>query len=198
MAQELRRRSRRRSDSLWPISVTPDGLTAAVVSLAANTQQQLALVHLAGNGRMESLLTGNSRIINGEVSPDGQWLAYQSNAMAREDIYLRPFPNVNVAMTRIAAGTQPAWCRTGRELFYLDADGYLTQVTVESGRPGTPHRVLDRRYSGSNLGRTYDISRDCQRFVMLKDEASIPTDTPLRMTLLVDWIEDLKRVLPPQ
>ena len=186
------------SDSLWPISVTPDGLTAVVVSLAPNTQQQLALVHLAGNGRMESLLTGNSRIINGEVSPDGQWLAYQSNAMAREDIYLRPFPNVNVAMTRIAAGTQPAWCRAGRELFYLDADGYLTQVTVESGRPGTPHRVLDRRSSGSNLGRTYDISRDCQRFVMLKDEASIPTDTPLRMTLLVDWIEDLKRVLPPQ
>jgi hypothetical protein len=33
---------------------------------------------------------------------------------------------------------------------------------------------------------------------MLKDEASIPTDTPLRMTLLVDWIEELKRVLPPQ
>jgi|EndMetStandDraft_9_1072997.scaffolds.fasta_scaffold216275_2 hypothetical protein len=78
------------------------------------------------------------------------------------------------------------------------ADGYLTQVTVESGRPGTPHRVLDRRYSGSNVGCTYDISRDCQRFVMLKNEASIPTDTPLRMTLLVDWIEDLKRVLPPQ
>jgi serine/threonine-protein kinase len=186
------------SDSLWPISVTPDGLTAVVVSLPpANTQQQLALVHLAGNGRLESLLTGKSRIINGEVSPDGQWLAYQSNETAREEIYVRPFPNVKGATTRIAAGMQPAWCRTGSELFYLDADGYLTQVTIESGTPGTPHRVLDRRYSGNNVGRTYDISRDCQRFVMLKGEASIPTDTPLRMTLLVDWIEDLKRVLPP-
>ena len=124
------------SDSLWPISVTPDGLTAVAVSLPpANTQQQLALVHL-GNGRMESLLTGNSRIINGEVSPDGQWLAYQSNTSAREEIYVRPFPNVNGAMTRIAAGTQPAWCRTGSELFYLDVDGYLTQVTVDPARRG--------------------------------------------------------------
>ena len=133
------------SDSLWPISVTPDGLTAVAVSLAPNTQQQLALVHLAGNGRMESLLTGNSRLSTARYRRMGSgWRISQTHRPAKT-IYLRPFPNVNGAMTRIAAGTQPAWCRTGSELFYLDADGYPTQVTVESGTPGTRHRVLDRR-----------------------------------------------------
>lgn len=63
-------------------------------------------------------------------------------------------------------------------------------------RAGTPRRVLDRRYAGSGLGRNFDVSTDCQRFVLFKDEGNAPSDTPLRMVLLLDWIDELKRRRP--
>jgi serine/threonine-protein kinase len=190
------------SEGLLPVSVAPGGSTAVAISMrpANSTQPQLDVIHLDGTGRREVLLKGKdgARILNGEVSPDGRWLAYQANEMARDEIYVRPFPNVNEARIRIAAGVQPAWCRMGSELFYLDADRYLTQVTFKAESTGASHRVLDRQYSSNNLARSFDISRDCQRFLMLKDEASVPTGTALRMTLLVDWIDDVRRKLPSE
>jgi serine/threonine-protein kinase len=180
------------------MSVTPDGATTVAVVLRDGAPMQLATVRLDGSGQVERLLGGPARVINGELSPNGQWLAYQSNETAREEIYVSPFPNVTARRIHIGVGIQPAWCRTGQQLFYLDNDGYLTEVTfdVAGFRAGTSRRVLDRRYAGYGLGRSFDVSQDCQRFLMFKDEGNTPTDTPLRMVLLLDWLDELKRQLP--
>lgn len=56
---------------------------------------------------------------NGEVSPDGRWLAYQSDESGQFEIYVRPFPKVAGGRWLIstAGGVQPLWARNGQELF---------------------------------------------------------------------------------
>src|SRR4029079_3100201 len=57
---------------------------------------------------------------NAAISPDGRWIAYESNETGTYDIYVRPFPAVDSGRSKISDGgaTRPLWSRTGRELFY--------------------------------------------------------------------------------
>jgi hypothetical protein len=58
---------------------------------------------------------------NGEISPDGRWIAYQSNQTGQHEIYVRPFPETEAGRWQITStgGATPAWSRSGTELFFL-------------------------------------------------------------------------------
>ena len=117
---------------------------------------------------------------NGEISPDGRWLAYESNDSGQFQIFVRPFPDVNKGKWQVstAGGTQPLWARNGQELFYLAPSGALMSVPVERGTTwtaGTPTRLIDAQYYvgvGTNVARTYDVSPDGKRFLMIKEGAA--------------------------
>jgi len=101
---------------------------------------------------------------NGEVAPDGRWLAYQSDESGRDEIYVRPVPDVSGGRWQASSigGRTPLWARTGRELFYRSIDGAAMVVQVESGpawRSSPPAQALPARYyDGTGLtGRTFDI-----------------------------------------
>lgn len=67
------------------------------------------------------------------ISPDGQWVAYQSDESGQPEVYVRPFPAVHTGRWQISTsgGSHPAWSRTGRELFYVAADSHLMAVAVQ-------------------------------------------------------------------
>jgi serine/threonine-protein kinase len=142
---------------------------------------------------------------NGDISPDGRWMAYQSNESGQYQIYVRPFPKVDDGRWQVstAGGTRPLWSRDGRELFYLDDRDRLTvvrvQVTARTFTASTPSQVLATPYyAGSAVGRTYDGSPDGQRFLMIKDDKSMqdPDAAPPSLTVVVNWVEELKRLVP--
>ena len=95
------------------------------------------------------------------------------------------------------------WARSGKELFFIDSSGALTGVRVEgqsSFTIGTPAKILDSSYVWSvptYAGRMYDISPDGQRFLMLK-QSSLPdrTSAPRSITVVQNWFEELKRLVP--
>jgi serine/threonine-protein kinase len=137
-----------------------------------------------------------------EFSPNGRYLAYQSvsGEPGPAEIYVRPFPDVDSGRWQIstAGGTRPTWARSGRELFYLDASNTLTAVTVQTSgstfRAGKPAKVFDARYATPLPPRSYDVSPDGKRFLMLKDSAAgDPNAKPLNMVLVEHWFEELKR-----
>lgn len=141
--------------------------------------------------------------LNGEISPDGRYLAYQSNESARFEVYVRQFPQVDGGRWQISTGggTRPAWARTGRELFYLDDADMLAAVPVQTSGPafsaGKPARVLDTRYAAPQIRRTYDVSPDGQRFLMIKENsAGDPNATPASLIVVLNWFEELKAKLP--
>jgi len=141
---------------------------------------------------------------NGEISPDGRWIAYQSNESGRDEIYLRPYPDVDARRIQASTegGNRPAWARSGMELFFLGADERLMVVPValDAHAPlsGTvPARVLERRYVNGAPGRTYDVSPDGQRFLMVSAGGSGEgAGAAGELVFIVNWFEELKRLVP--
>jgi len=151
-------------------AAAPDetGITAG--NVATMRRQQVAL---DGTHRVTPLLQTKFDERNGIVSPDGRWLAYESNSSGPVEIYVRPFPNVGGGqwLVSTAGGRQPLWARSGKELYYLSADGALMAVPIHSTpafSPGTPTKLFDTRYFAVGNARTYDVSRDGQTFLMIK------------------------------
>lgn len=116
---------------------------------------------------------------------------------------MRPFPNVDEGRWQISRGsaTRPQWGTDGRELFYLSS-GKLTAVSVQADptfAPGNPEVILEKTYysgGGATLGRTYDISPDGTRFLMIQ-EGGADGELASRQVLLVqNWLDELQRLVP--
>ena len=188
---------------MLPTSVSPDGarvvtfggsdslVTFDVMALTMNDRRVQPLVQTPFNER------------NGEVSPDGRWLAYESNASGQFQIYVRPFPGVEGGqwLVSTAGGTQPLWARSGQELFYITPDGALNSVRVGRGArwvAGSPQRILEAHYfvgAANYPGRTYDVSADGLRFLRIKESDPERTAAPGSIVVVQNWLEELKRLV---
>ena len=139
---------------------------------------------------------------NGVVSPDGRCLAYESNESGRFEISVRPFPDVNRGHWQVSTGggTRPLWAPSGQELFYIAPDGVLMGVRADprggSWSAGNPVKVLEGPYLTRGLRdkRTYDVSTDGNKFLMVKqlaNQAAAP-----QIVVVQNWVEELKRLVP--
>ena len=198
----------------WSTSITPDGTWVAGFDLLPKTVPHViflplipAVVQPASNPARglsqppaaplaETRFKGSMAAF----SPNGRYIAYQSEESGRTEIYVRPFPRVTNGRWQIstAGGTRPVWARSGRELFYLDASNALTAVPVGISGPtisiGIPAKLFDTEYAEPNPSRHYDVSADGQRFLMLKASAAgDPSATPLSVVLVEHWFEELKQ-----
>ena len=98
-------------------------------------------------------------------SPDGRWVAYQSNENGRFEVYVQPFPDARFKkQITSGGGNTPQWGADGRELFYVAGDRLMVvpikwdASLVEAGKP----LVLFTLPQGSS----YAVSRDSQRFLV--------------------------------
>jgi len=183
-----------------PISFTPDGRLLFSEDVP-NHGRDIHLLWLDGSHKVESLVHSPARDATAEVSPDGRWLAHDSDESGQFEVYVRPFPDAARARWQVSVGggRQPLWSRDGRELFYRDYSGNLLSMPVvltPTFRAGPPRKLFDGAgYAGAGRfmsGRTYDISRDGRRFLMLKYQ---PSASP-SIVVVLNWTEDLKRLVP--
>ena len=134
------------------------------------------------------------------LSPDGRWLAYMSNETGTLEIYVVPFPNAGDAKWAVSTsgGWQPVWSHSGRELFYLSEQGEMfmvevnTEPTFSAGPPEVLFAGAEFRLS-ANAQRTYDVSSDDQRFIMMRRAGG--TDDA-KLILVQNFFEELKRLVP--
>jgi Tol biopolymer transport system component len=112
----------------------------------------------------------------GQFSPDGRWVAFESDESGRFEIYVQSFPSPGIhTIISTSGGLQPVWRPDGQELFYVAADGRLMAVALrflsngQNVEPASPvplflTRVRSTRTGGSK--QEYDVSPDGQRFLM--------------------------------
>jgi eukaryotic-like serine/threonine-protein kinase len=191
-------------------SLSPDGKLLVVTQVSSSRRALFLLTvdsftaHVAAAGQAQPLIqVPSASVMNGEISPNGRWLAYQSNESNQDEIYVRPFPSGDGRWPiSNGGGTQPVWARNGRELFYRHGNTLLS-VPVETTATfsaGTPTTVFEGSYFSPPVGlagRTYDVSPDGQRFLMIKDApAGDPNVAPASIDVVLNWFEELKRLLP--
>jgi hypothetical protein len=111
-------------------------------------------------------------------SPNGRWVAYVSDETGQDEIYVRGFPPVAGAATRVSTngGTQPLWSNRGAELFYFSGRNEMVAVQVsadESFFVGAETVLFSTsRYPDNPNGRSYDLSPDDQRFMIVRPGAA--------------------------
>ncbi len=191
-----------------PQAVSPDGTRLVFRQTAGGDLDTLSLV---GDRRVTPLLHTPFVELNAEVSPDGRWLAYQSNDSGVNEVYVRPFPNADGGKWQISAGggANPLWSRDGRELFFqsgTDAQRRLMAAPIAAGAAfsaGTARTLFEGAYLGPALGlggRTYDVSLDGKRFLMIKDlTASDPAaSASAPLVAVLNVFDELTRLAPPK
>jgi eukaryotic-like serine/threonine-protein kinase len=159
-------------------SMTPDGRAVIfhqITRAGGRDLHQLILPRPGELARSEALIATRDDERNGIVSPDGQWLSYESDRSGQFEIYVRPFPNVDEGEWQVSAGggRQAVWTRFSKELFHVALDGSLLIVSVNARgsewSAGTPQKFLDNRYfSGGGVPRQYDVAPDGERVLVLK------------------------------
>jgi eukaryotic-like serine/threonine-protein kinase len=182
-----------------PMAFTNDGRLLVSAEVPGERRNIVAL-SLDGSQRTEPIVHGLASDLSSDLSPDGRWLAYDSNESGRYEVYVRPYPNADDGrwVISIGGGRQPVWSPDGRELFYRDSSGALIAVPITLTPrfvPGRPVTLLagGRFYGGGPAGssQTYDVAED-GRFLMLKsanpDQSSV--------VVVLNWFEELKRLVP--
>jgi serine/threonine-protein kinase len=184
----------------YPVSFTPEGERVVLREMGVRQGEDWNLrIMSLRDRRVDPLLAGESYETNGEISPDGKWIAYESEESSRREVYVRPFPDVQAArwLISINGGREPLWSRDGRELFYLGLDGRLMQVNVKTTKAftvSTPVRLLNNVYLFHSLsatpGRSYDISPDGARFLMIKEPAAA---AGAQLVVALNWAATLEK-----
>jgi serine/threonine-protein kinase len=176
-----------------PQSLSPDG-TELLTRSSSGNGLDIARILLNKKGEVVPLLTTSFNEANAEISPNGKWIAYQTNDSGINEIYVRPYPSVDEGRWQISSGggSKPVWSRTGKELFFLDAENCVTSVAVTNEPTfshGIPTRVLEVSYFSNLPGRSYDVSADCDRFLMVKAPFEKGSDS---IVVVLNWLEEVK------
>jgi eukaryotic-like serine/threonine-protein kinase len=159
------------------------------------TGYDLWALPIGGDNKPIPIARTNAEERDGQFSPDGKWIAYQSNESGRFEIYLQAFPGPGTK-SRISTngGAQVRWRQDSRELFYVALDGQLMAVpirldsnsqAVEAGAPTALFRT--RGFGGAVRGvnrQQYVVSPDGQRFLInaLSEESVVAP-----ITLILNW-----------
>ena len=132
------------------------------------------------------------------LSPDNEWLAFQSDQSGQAEVYLQPsiVSGGECYTVSTGGGRFPVWSRDGRELFYVSST-HLMAVPVRPGSVlelGTPVPVLDVTGYAMTVGWSFDVADDGQ-FLMIKPRSSVTGASPA-ITVVANWFEELKRLVP--
>ena len=136
-------------------------------------------------------------------SPDGKWLAYTSDHSGREEVYVQPYPGAGKRVTvSTDGGAAPAWSSDGAELFYITfrsgpvvMNAVPVKIAFSEFSAGAPRKLFEGRYVMTGPFRSYDVTPDGQRFLMIQ----LPDPRPSRrqeLLLVENWLDELRRRVP--
>ena len=157
----------------------------------------------ADSVELSPFLTTEWNESNGDISPDGRWIAYQSDESGEYRIYVHSFPEVTGRRSvSPGLGAEPVWAPNGGAIYYRSGSRFMAvDVATESNFEvlSTPRVLFDEplyaTYGNPGLVRPWDIHPDGTRFVMVKSQSVGPGAgaSTSEVHLVTNWFEELKQ-----
>jgi serine/threonine-protein kinase len=132
------------------------------------------------------------------LSPDGRWIAYVSLESGKEEVYVRPFPEVDRARWQVspAGGTSPVWANSGRELFYVAPGDTMVAASVrgEEDFQVTGREMLfsTQPFAFTPWHQAFGVAPDDRSFIMLQRVAEAGSGEARRLVVVLNWLTDVR------
>jgi serine/threonine protein kinase len=174
-----------------PGAVTTDGRTLVFLRSSPETSFDTLVTSFEDPGRVRPLVKTVAYEGGARLSADDRWLVYVSNESGRNEVYVRSFPEAERRrQVSNDGGSQPAWNPNSREIFYRIGDRMMSVNFTAVGNDlqlSAPRQLFARAYAyGAGITiANYDVSKDGQRFLMVRDETTVG-----RLRVILNWHAD--------
>ena len=174
----------------WTSDWSPDGRRIAVYG--GKVGMNVSVVELDHPDSLHPVTRIEGTARNARFSPDGKWLAYQSNETGRMQVYVIEYPGLTrKTPVSTEGGTEPAWRSRGGELYYRNGQSMMAVnvTTSPSLTLGTPHELFRGPFLADLYGdRSYDVMPDGEHFLMFRAN---PAAAP-ELRVIRNWSVELE------
>ena len=186
----------------FPSAVSRDGALLIVREYPPDGGWDIGVVPLKAPQTRQTVERTKASENNPALSPDGRWLAYQSNKTGRPEVYVRPLPLSGTGEIAVTAegGTRPVWARDGSELYYWTASRTsvaIKAIRITSGPPsswGAPSVIIEGAYATTSPDTEYDVWEG--RLLLMKDSAAEGVRPGREIVVVQNWLGELGRLVP--
>jgi serine/threonine-protein kinase len=175
-------------------SVAPDGKSVLFTEFDPTTAADVWQLSLDAGRATRPLINTRFSEGNADISPDGRWMAYQSNVTGRFEIYVTSYPDPGTPVqVTSAGGVRPLWNGDGRELYYQVLDRYMAvPMTLGEGvKAGEPRLLFTGRYLDEG-----NFVRQQQKFVFVRENGQEAAGKAINLVL--GWFDDLAAKVTPR
>jgi hypothetical protein len=179
-----------------------DGSHLLFTEVEADIRSAIGQIAIEDPSEVKWLLKNGFYNDSGVVSPNGEWIAFESALSRRSEIYIARYPGLGDRRTiSTSGGTRPFWSRDGSELFFGGLDNRQILAASVAFSPvlvtGTPRVLFDFPIVPIRGGpRPYDITPDGRFVIIQRDQAEATGSGASNMILVQNWFEELKRLVP--
>ncbi len=181
--------------SMFPVDWSKDGRYILLSVQDPKTKNDLWALPLGGDKKPFPVVATEATEDVGRFSPDGRWIAYQSDESGKAEVYVQAFP-VGEGKWQVSTkgGGSPQWSKDGKEIFYLGPDKKLMAVDIKPTgstlEQGIPKPLFDTYVDIYNAPNRYAVSKDGKRFLI---NTSTEGDGSKPITVVLNWMTEVTK-----
>lgn len=178
------------------LDASNEGRFLAYASSTATSTNDIWILPLQGDRIPRPYLQTLFNESHARISPHSHWLAYDSDESGKAEVYVQTFPRPGGKwQISTNGGAQPIWRQDGKELFYMQMDGTLMSVgvethgsTIEAGLPQVVFKIEMARLTSTCR---YTAMSDGKRFLLATPVGAVGDNAS--MTVVLNWTSGLIR-----
>jgi Tol biopolymer transport system component/predicted Ser/Thr protein kinase len=171
-----------------------DGRFIVFTGAGRDESNDLWILPLSGERKPERFLQTSFSEDSPAFSPDDRWVAYNSDASGRFEVYVRSFPGPG-GQFQISrnGGWAPKWRGDGKEIFFLALDGTMMAADITPGKElqaGVPHALFPTQLLKGSDRHSYAVTKDGKRFLLrVPDQRQVTVP----ITIVLNWPATAKK-----